>query len=74
MPSYGKDIYMGWGSGGQLAEEMWEDIKEYIPQENKEKVAEIIYDHFNGYDADNWESCDPDSITMITMRKANECA
>lgn len=45
---------MGWASGSYLAEEIWVKIKPFIPEENKIKVAKIMYDSFCNYDADDW--------------------
>lgn len=45
---------MGWCSGSRIAEDLWEIIKEYIPEDKKLPVAKIIYELFCDYDADCW--------------------
>ena len=43
---------MGWASGSELAENLWEDIKEFIPKKQHKKVAKIFIKHFENMDCD----------------------
>jgi hypothetical protein len=45
---------MGWASGSQLAEELYDDIRRVIPKDKRAKVAEKIIDAFENHDADDW--------------------
>ena len=54
---------MGWSSGSYLANDVWNKIKEYIPKDEKQKVAKEILDLFENYDADDW--CEPDGIEGV---------
>jgi hypothetical protein len=47
---------MGWSSGSQLADDVYELVSKYIPEEDKKKVAKKMYDLFCNHDADDW--CD----------------
>lgn len=49
-----KESKMGWGSGSEFAEKLWQDIKEFIPQEKHQELARRIYDFFAWEDADAW--------------------
>ncbi len=55
---------MGWSNGPEIGEYVWNTVKKYIPEEDKQKVAKKIYDKFNEYDADDW-SMDEDSLWAI---------
>jgi hypothetical protein len=45
---------MGWASGSYLAENIWNQINQFIPIEHIPVVAHIIYTEFSNYDADDW--------------------
>jgi hypothetical protein len=47
---------MGWCSGSFMADELWDDIRKYIPKAKRKLVANKIYDVFSDHDADCWES------------------
>ena len=47
---------MGWCSGSYLAEEIWDEIKIYIPEDKLQETAFMIYDKFSDMDADDWSS------------------
>ncbi|HSH24665.1 MAG TPA: hypothetical protein VLA13_03920 [Massilibacterium sp.] len=49
---------MGWCTGSEIAETIWEDIKPYIKKEDYRNVARIIYDEIDAHDADCWENYD----------------
>lgn len=46
---------MGWASGSSLATELWEEIRGFIPEDNRYEAANIFYDRFTDYDADDWD-------------------
>lgn len=45
---------MGWSSGSQLAEKLWDEIRKYIPAKDHKKLARKIYSEFCEDDADDW--------------------
>lgn len=45
---------MGWVRGSSLADEVWEKVKEYIPEFQKQDIAYEIYELFCDEDAD-WD-------------------
>ena len=55
---------MGWASGSYLAEEIWDEIKIYIPENKLQEVASKIYDSFCDKDADDWSS-NPEGVWAI---------
>ena len=46
---------MGWSSGSSLAQELWDDIKSTLTDEQKKKVKKAIIKHFENYDCDTLE-------------------
>jgi hypothetical protein len=46
---------MGWSSGSTLAEEIWLEIKGFIPEGNRKEVANMLYDKVCDLDADDWD-------------------
>lgn len=54
---------MGWCSGSQLANEVWDEVKAFIPDEKQKDVAKEIVDIFSNHDADCWE--DPKGVEGI---------
>ena len=46
---------MGWSGGTGLAEDVWDLVRKYIPEEERQKIAKKIYDMFCDMDADGWE-------------------
>jgi hypothetical protein len=46
---------MGWCSGSELAEEVWDKIQDFIPKVKRKKVARELVELFNNHDADCWE-------------------
>ena len=46
---------MGWASGSYLAEKIWEDIKDILPNDKKDELAVKIYNAFCDADADDWD-------------------
>jgi len=45
---------MGWCRGSYLAEEIWDDLRSVVPQEQRHVFAKKIYEKFCDYDADDW--------------------
>lgn len=46
---------MGWCNGSYLAEDIWQLIKEYLPEDKKPEIAKEIYNLFCDMDADDWQ-------------------
>ena len=49
---------MGWSSGVELADNLWQRMKIFIPNENKQIIAKIIYEEFENFDCDSMEELD----------------
>lgn len=47
---------MSWSSGRDIAEEVWEKICKYIPDNKKEIILANIVKVFIEYDCDDWDS------------------
>ena len=60
---------MGWASGSYLAEEIWKEIKDILPNDKKEQLAVKIYDAFCDADADDWEFEEGNLYTTV-LKKA----
>ena len=45
---------MGWTAGSELGQDIYNKVREYIPEENREEVARYIYDAVCDLDADAW--------------------
>ena len=43
---------MGWCSGEKLFDDVWGVCREYVPDQLKQEVCEVIIDLFEGHDAD----------------------
>jgi hypothetical protein len=43
---------MGWAGGSGLAADIWDTVREYIPEEARKKVARKIVDLFENEDCD----------------------
>ena len=46
---------MGWASGGELADNVWDVVSSYIPKGAKAKVAQDLIDIFEGRDCDTMQ-------------------
>lgn len=46
---------MGWATGSELAQALWEDIKKILTDEQKKKVKKAIIKNFEDYDCDTME-------------------
>ena len=47
---------MGWAAGTELAEKVWQVVRPYIPEAERESIAFKVYDLFCDEDADAWDS------------------
>lgn len=47
---------MGWSDGVTLAEDVWEVVRPFVPEEQRKAVARKLYDLFGEYDADGWDN------------------
>jgi cation transport regulator ChaB len=45
---------MGWASGSYFAEDLYNEIRKYIPKDKRKLVAEKIISAFENDDADDW--------------------
>jgi hypothetical protein len=46
---------MGWCSGNELAEELYDAIRLFICKENRKSVATEFFNKFSDYGADAWD-------------------
>ena len=49
---------MGWASGSPLAEEVWESVRKYIPEKDREIVAGKVVNAFMDMDCDTIEEAE----------------
>ncbi len=49
---------MGWASVSYLGQEIWDEVRAFIPNEERRRLAKFIFDKCCDLDADDWE---PDS-------------
>jgi hypothetical protein len=47
---------MGWASGSYLAEEIWDEFRESIVPEDRQRLAMWLYKRFCNEDADDWDN------------------
>jgi len=58
---------MSWSTGADIAENLWEDIVEYIPENKKKIVAKKIINIFESYDCDTM--CETSLYEIAKKRK-----
>ena len=65
---------MGWATGCEIAEELWEELKPFIPKDERGQaaVSKIIYEIFDNRDADDWSSYNFEGSLFRTYAKLNE--
>lgn len=51
---------MGWCTGSNMANDIWNEVKGWIPFDKQKEVATKIYNIFANEDADDWS--DPNGI------------
>jgi hypothetical protein len=49
---------MGWASGSYLAEDIWNLVREYIPDKDRVQVARRFVELFQSFDCDTLQECD----------------
>lgn len=49
---------MGWASGSELAERVWGEVREFIPDDKRKNVANEIIDAFEDMDCDTIDECE----------------
>jgi hypothetical protein len=47
---------MGWCSGSYLCKDIWEKIRDYVPEENRVQVLGEMINRFSDEDADCWDA------------------
>ena len=62
---------MGWCTGSAIAEDLWENIKGYIPLDKRHELAKHIVDLFSSYDADCW-SFDEGGLYLMAYPEEGE--
>jgi hypothetical protein len=62
---------MGWASGSYLAEDIWQSVKNHLPEEKKKEIAQKIYNIFCDQDADDW--CDQDLYITLFPFNCEGC-
>ena len=45
---------MGWSSGSELAQEVWDAVYPHLPKKARQDVAQQIVEAFENHDADDW--------------------
>lgn len=61
---------MGWASGTDVADGVWEAVKEYIPDDKKKEVANSIIDVLEDQDWDNVQ--ESEELYELSGRKAED--
>jgi len=49
---------MGWARGSELAEVVWNLVRDYIPVDRRPKIARRFIDHFEDMDCDTIDECE----------------
>ncbi len=49
---------MGWASGSQLAEDVWQAVRTFVPQGNRKTVARRIVGLFEEHDCDTLDEAE----------------
>ena len=49
---------MGWASGSELAEDVWDVVRPFIPMEERKKVARSIVQAFENRDCDTLDEAE----------------
>ena len=63
---------MGWASGHIMADEIWRDIKKYIPKKKQQEVAIKIIEVFNDNDCDTMQESELYLIAFPDQDEYNE--
>ena len=49
---------MGWASGSEIAQKLWNKIEQYLPEKVKKELALDITNFFESEDCDTMQECD----------------
>lgn len=49
---------MGWASGSSLAESLWNRVRKYIPEKDREEVANLFVSEFRSFDCDTLDEAE----------------
>ena len=49
---------MGWSGGSEVGDSIWNGIRDFIPQENREQAARIVIDALESQDCDTIYECE----------------
>lgn len=60
---------MGWGSGAELADNLWRDIQHYIPHNKRQDVARSFVYHFENQDCDTMHETIVGEVAGIEYNK-----
>ena len=63
---------MGWATGCEIAEEIWENVKVYVDESRYKEVSKSLYETFCNMDADDWSSYDFEGSLYRTYAELNE--
>jgi len=60
---------MGWASGSELAESVWELFRKYVPEEERPRIAKQLIEAFRDHD---WDTVDEAETLATDARWYNE--
>lgn len=63
---------MGWATGCEIAEDIWRNLKEIIPESDYKRASKIIYEIFDERDADDWYSYNEEGSLFRTYAVLND--
>lgn len=63
---------MGWATGCEIAEDIWENLKVMIPEDKYKEASRVIFETFDNMDADDWGSYDFEGSLFRTYAELNE--
>jgi len=49
---------MGWAKGSELAEVVWDLVRDFIPADRRAGIARRFIDHFEDMDCDTIDECE----------------
>lgn len=49
---------MGWASGSEVGDQIWDNIRELIPEEHREEAARVVIDALEDQDCDTIYECE----------------
>lgn len=49
---------MGWASGSEIADGVWDLVREHVPADKRKDVAKRVIRLFEDYDCDTMEGCE----------------